>query len=59
MAVLVVNLAPKIGSKVGQGFESRTFQLIFRDLKLFHLLVTCRGIHTCINVSHKAIKWTK
>ena len=59
MAVLVVNLTSKLGSKVGQGFESRTFQVDFWVLKLFHVPLTCRGIHTCINVSHNAKKLTK
>ena len=59
MAVLVVNLASKIGSKVGQGFESLTFQVKYLALKLFDVLITCRGIHKCINDSPKAKELAK
>ena len=48
-----------MGLKEGQGFESSTFQVDFWALKLFHILMTYRGIYTCIKVAFKTKKLAK
>ena len=40
-------------SKLGQGFESWTFQVNFRPLKLHYVLITHIAICTCIKDSPK------
>ena len=48
-----------MGLKEGQGFESCNFQVDFWALKLFHILMTYRGIYTCIKVAFKTKKLAK
>ena len=48
----------EIGSSLGQGFESQTFQLNFKPLKLLELLITHGGIyiHVKLYSGHKNSK---